>query len=359
MRVLIVDTYYPAFLEAHYNRHPGLGDASYTEQWRSLMATLFGTADSYSHYLGQLGHEAHELIVNCGPLQDAWAREQGLTSGGCVGSAARPPQVELVAAQVEEFRPDVLYMQDLTVLEADLLRGLGGGRLVVGQSGTEPPLPQQLQAFDLILTSFPHFVERFRALGVATEYFRIGFDPRALARVGEARRDLEVVFIGSLSPSPRWQDNALLNHAAGRLPLDIWGTGADEWPRRSALRRRYRGEAWGIEMLRLLGRTRIAINRHGRVAENYANNMRLYEATGMGALLLTESKVNLAELFEVGREVVVYHDERELVERASFYLEHEDERATIAAAGQQRTLGEHTYAHRMRELVEIIERYGR
>ena len=47
--------------------------------------------------------------------------------------------------------------------------------------------------------------------------------------------------------------------------------------------------------------TRIVVNRHIDVAEGYANNMRLYEATGMGALLITDRGRNLGELFEPGR----------------------------------------------------------
>jgi spore maturation protein CgeB len=44
--------------------------------------------------------------------------------------------------------------------------------------------------------------------------------------------------------------------------------------------------------------------------------MRLYEATGAGALLLTDDGTNLPELFEPGREVVVYSDAEDLVDTA-------------------------------------------
>ena len=82
--------------------------------------------------------------------------------------------------------------------------------------------------------------------------------------------------------------------------------------------------------------------------------MRLYEATGVGSLLLTDEGSNLAELFEPGREVVTYAGVDELVEKARHYLAHEDERRAIAAAGQARTLRDHTYELRMRELAEIL-----
>jgi hypothetical protein len=48
----------------------------------------------------------------------------------------------------------------------------------------------------------------------------------------------------------------------------------------------------------------VALNRHIAAAEGHANNMRLYEATGVGTCLLTDRGSNLGELFEVGREVI-------------------------------------------------------
>jgi spore maturation protein CgeB len=357
VRLLIVDTCYPAFLRSHYNRKPSLRRSPYATQWRALMDTFFGTADAYSYYLGQLGHAAHEVVVNCEPLQKAWAREHGVRVGTFGGIRRRARLDDIVAAQVEDFGPDVLYVQNLSVLDADLLRRLGAGRLVVGQIASELPSERQLRAFDLILTSFPHYVERLRALGVSSEYFRIGFDPRILERIRPQPRDLDIAFIGSLGRSQHGAGNTIIERAAARLPLEVWGSGVAEWPRSSPLWSRYRGEAWGTEMFALLARAKVVLNRHIDVAEDYANNMRLYEATGMGALLLTDAKRNLGELFEPEREVLAYRDEDELIEQTVYCLEHEDEREKVAAAGHARTMSEHTYAHRMQELLSILARY--
>ena len=40
-----------------------------------------------------------------------------------------------------------------------------------------------------------------------------------------------------------------------------------------------------------------------------------------------------------------------------YYLQHDEERETIAHAGQRRTLPDHTYSDRMQELVDIIRQY--
>lgn len=89
-------------------------------------------------------------------------------------------------------------------------------------------------------------------------------------------------------------------------------------------------------------------------AEDNANNMRLYEATGIGAMLLTGAKKNLRDLFEPGMEVATYSGPDDSVKQIRYFLDNERERAAIAAAGQQRTLGSHTYRHRMQELVDLL-----
>ena len=53
-------------------------------------------------------------------------------------------------------------------------------------------------------------------------------------------------------------------------------------------------------------------------------------------------------------EVVTYDSPSELVEKVRHYVAHPDERRAIAAAGQRRTLAEHTYRHRMEQLDALL-----
>ena len=349
MRILIVDTCYPSFLGQHYTDRPELREVGYEEQWRALMDTCFGTFDAYSHHLRPLGHEAHEIVANCEPLQRAWGNEHGVEAG----------EEDIVLAQVRAFEPDVVYVQNLHYLSDETLSACRSvARLLVGQIASAPPPDERLRRFDLLLTSFPHFVERFRSVGVDSEYFRIGFDARVAARLTAeepAEPRYGAVFVGALNRRHHRRANGLLGRAARRVQIDFWGYGVRGWPPWSPVRRRYHGEAWGIDMYRVLRDSRIALNRHIGVAGAYANNMRLYEATGVGSLLLTDAKANLDELFEPGREVVTYTTADELAERVRHYLAHEQERRAIATAGRQRTLRDHGYDTRMVELAGLLE----
>ncbi|MCW5623675.1 MAG: glycosyltransferase [Burkholderiales bacterium] len=372
MRIAIVDTYYARFLLAHYRNHPDLREAASIVQRRSLLDACFGTSDYYSRNLTPLGFDAIDLIVNCVPLQAAWARENQVPVSTLALNvphrafrlpilgpwlSSLPGLLEIAIAQIKALKPDVLYCQDLSFFPEGALRELRGDvRLVVGQIACPLPPESFLRGYDLILTSFPHFVDRLRQMGVASEYFRIGFDERVLDAIGSVEKDIDASFVGGISRH-HGQAMSLLEHLARHTDIRFFGYGARKLPRSSAIRRRHGGEVWGLDMYRTLARSRIALNRHIDVAENYANNMRLYEATGMGAMLLTDRKDNLGELFCVDREILAYSSKEEAAELILHYKDRPEEVAAIAEAGQARTLREHTYAKRMEELASILKRH--
>ena len=359
LRIMIVDTYYPQFLTAFFRRQPELRSKPYEDQHKPLMAQGFGLGGSYGLNLRGLGHEVEVVIANCEPLQLQWAAENGIHLVHLLSVRSKPWLLKVLAAQVERFRPDVLYSLDIGFTDASFLQEIRPKvGLIVGQVACPLDPGLDLTAYDLLLSCLPSYVEMFRDRGVPSEYFRLAFEARILERVGESQRPFSVVFIGGYDTSHSG-GNQLLEQIARELPVDYWGYGIDSLPRESPIRRSYRGQAWGIDMYRILGQSRIALNRHVDIAGSYAANVRLYETTGLGTLLVTDAKKNLHDLFEVGREVVAYGSPGECVELAKYYLEHEGEREAIARAGQRRTLREHMYRHRMEELSEIIGRYLR
>ena len=375
MRVAIVDTYYPAFVRSFYARERGLVEEPYERQLAALLEESFGTSDAYSFHLRALGHEAIDLIVDCEPLQLRWAAERGVHRTGRqalgripgrFGPIARRRLLQSIARkQLEDFAPDVVFCHNLSFFPRSQLDRLrASGRLVVGQIASPLPETEQLRGFDLILTSFPHFVARLKELGVDSEYFRLGVDPRVLDRLRArgidptvtAERSVDVAFVGGLSPTVHAAGTRLLEEVCRRAPIDVWGYGVEALPPDSAIRRRYRGEAWGLDMYRALASSKIALNRHIDVAEGHSNNMRLYEATAMGAALLTDRGSNLDELFAPGREVATYESVDDLVAQIEHLRAHPAERMALAEAGQARTLGEHSFAARMAELAELLQR---
>jgi hypothetical protein len=362
MKFLIVDTYYQGFLRAVYSQHRDLSGRSYAEQWRMLMDQCFGTADFYSANLHDQGHEAHEVVANCDVLQRRWTREHAPTLWATFPAyrwlrKGKEWQLAVLKQQVEALNPDVVYVQDLNWTEESFLKAIKTRRrLIVGQTACALREKIDYSAYDLVVTSFPHYVEQFSRQGVKSEYLRFAFEPRILKQLEQLPLTHQATFVGSYS-THHSSGTHLLEEVARRVPVAFWGYGAEGLPEDTPIRRSFHGEAWGLEMYRILAASEITLNRHINLSGGFANNMRLFEAAGVGTLLITDWKENLNEMFEIGKEVIAYHSAEECAELVRYYLTHDSERRAIAFAGQARTLREHTYFQRMQELVGILQKY--
>jgi spore maturation protein CgeB len=374
MRVLILNTDYEAFLDDLYAENPGLAEESYDQQMAVRNRSLFGAADFYSEGLKANGVEAADIHLNNRAMQLRWATEHGVNIdaerpvepqlfGASVRrlfGGKRRPSSQLAAipawtrnvmtAQIEAFQPDVILNQAMHFVGAESLRGLVGERcLLVGQIAAPWHEPEDDRGYDLIATSLPNYVQQFERRGIKTFYNQLGFAPNVLTSVPQTQRDLAVTFVGTLS-SHHAERIRLLEHLATRTNLNIWGMGIDEVSEDSPIRGCYRGQAWGREMFAIFRRSQIVINQHIGIAGKFANNMRLYEATGCGAALVTDRKTNLQELFDVGSEVVDYGDPDECLARIEELLDEPSRCAEIGAKGQTRTCSDHTYVQRTAEL---------
>jgi hypothetical protein len=183
----------------------------------------------------------------------------------------------------------------------------------------------------------------------------LGFEPAILDALPEAPAvDVDVSFVGTVSADHQ-QRIALLTAVAERYNLKLWGNLSGTLPASSPLHRCFQGEVWGADMYQVLRRSRITLNSHIDMAGREAGNMRLFEATGVGAFLLTDFKDNLDTLFEPNREVAVWRSIPDCLTEIKRYLQNDDERQHVADAGQSRTLLHHTYRHRVLEILGFLK----
>ncbi len=361
MKIVIIDTLYPRFLDEIGHLRRVTSAEKYSDIYSQLMSHRFGTSDAYSTNLKLLGHEAQELIVNSPLLQSAWANEMGfkyidLPEYLRPSYVSRVPIVErlvrilptlhnIFLQQIRQIKPDVAYFQDLNFIPPSILKQIRKeGILVVGQIASPLPPINFLKNYDLIFSSLPNLIPRFKNLGIRSKFLPIAFDERVLDRIPAVKeRDIPLSFVGGISAHHSTTIPLLNEIALSGLPLTIYGYGKESIEEIENLKRLHKGEAWGLDMYRILSRSSITLNRHIDIAGSYANNMRLFEATGVGALLLTDKKINLSDYFEIDSEVLTYAEPREAVEKIAWAISHPDEASEIMANGQKRTLRDHSY----------------
>ncbi len=89
----------------------------------------------------------------------------------------------------------------------------------------------------------------------------------------------------------------------------------------------------------------------------YSLNPRVYEVMASGALLLTDYRPELEDLFEIGKDLVVFNGPEDLAEKVRYYLEHEKERKDMAQRGQAKVLRKHSYANRAEQLLKVVRKF--
>lgn len=87
-------------------------------------------------------------------------------------------------------------------------------------------------------------------------------------------------------------------------------------------------------------------------------NMRVFETLATKSLLLTNELPTLGELFKDGVHLVTYKTTDEAVEKARYYIAHEEEARKIAEAGYNEVMAKHTYTHRVKTVLEMMKKFG-
>lgn len=399
--LLKVTSFYKDFLSAYYRSNPGIADTSYQEQFKHLMAEGYGYADFFPRYLRQ-NHsmEAFEIVHNAGHLQQAWAREHGTRLTGD----------ELLLAQIGHHQPEVVFIQDSINFDAAFLDRIRDKvksvRLLVGHC-CAPYTAANLEAFgryDLMLTCSEKFRSEFEQHRVRARLFPHAAEASLVSPAGSTPvPENDIIFIGSLLYRNEFHHTRIAyveEILKSGLPLSMFGMiEEDPWHRLKLKQASYllvraaenagikflrrnrsyrkmaqlkempvpsnysalirqnirRDHLFGRHMLEEIARHSVGFNLHAEVAGDYAVNVRMFEVTAAGALLVTDHKKNIRELFEPDSEILTYSSPGECIEKLKWALDHPEEARRIARAGQQRTLKDHTVEKRAGLLYDILQ----
>ncbi|MFL9459282.1 glycosyltransferase [Tolypothrix campylonemoides VB511288_2] len=406
MRLIRLTTNYSTYIKQFYNTHSTLQNESYITQYQTLMSDCYMWADFWTHALKKLAYEVWEPVANAEFMQKVWARENG------VYYDENSWLTDITLAQVKHFQPDIVFVFDYNSFSCDFLKYLRSEcssiKLIIGWCGA-PAFTNidVFKAFDLVLSNIPTLVEKFNNNGYKSKYMCHAFAPQILDKINQhLEKTIDLSFIGSIVKNQHFhnQRENLLKKLVQKTNLQIWAdinqpsstelkllslkqslydlgqytnqfyclkTILRKIPKMNnfinmkyrpnlshyvdtSIAKRSQPPVFGIQMYQKITESKLTFNNHIDISANFASNMRLYEATGVGTCLITDWKENLQELFEPDEEVIAYRSAEEAMEKVSYLLEHDDERQKIAVAGQRRTLKEHTFEIRAFQLDKII-----
>lgn len=373
MKMIFATTCYESFLKYFYGDNPSLSEMSFSEQMDKLIKDSFwGVSPSYTKHFNESGIDTQFCALNA-PMQKKWAQEQNLRAKNYPKLNFRLrrkfiPWIELkknetwmkkvFLEQVKRFKPDVIVSMNIQLLNGEIARELRKHcKLLIGQCAS-PINNIDISSYDLIVTALPDYIKKFQDKGIKTEYLRLGFPADVLSRLKHHDQTItNITFAGGIGGVNHKDRIGILEELSLLEKVRLHGYLNGRISVFSPLKRLNITPIVGLPMFQAFHDSKIVFNKHAGLAGKYAVNIRMYEATGVGSLLLTDNKSNIKEFFEPNKEVVVYNSKEECLDKIKYLLEHEDERKKIAIAGQKRTLAEHTYKHRSKELFEIIRNY--
>ena len=385
------------YIEAFCREHPEYKSLSYDELFELFLKKCVGWNTYYSPGLASLGHEAKDVCIDFEFLQKLWAKEHGIKYND------RDWLKDILAAQIKILQPDIIFLDDLYYFDVayrQFLRETSPKSIkIIGWRAAPTEDYTLFKDVDLMLTCTPLFVDRLRANGANADLVMHAFEPSILDHMDQDQnREFDFTFVGNFFLKNGFHNErlALVKELLASTNLEIWGTISEprnptlgerilgrltreaqkafggsgnglsrlsrtdsyKGPAATLLMQQYEGRfhepVLALEYFKILWRSRINLNKHIDCAEDYAGNIRLFEATGMGTCLVTDWKINLPQIFVPDVEVIAYRSAEECAEKVRYLLDHEDQLQSIAAAGQRRTLAGHTYQKRAEQLDEII-----
>lgn len=376
-------TYYPEVLHRFYFGNPAFQLERFETQQTALLALRFAWSDVWKHTLTPIGYNVLEFIVNAKPLQLAWAKQHGVQfheSDWFFNIALR---------QVVSSKPDYIFLDDFTAFtqaELQTLKEALPKVVLIGWCGAPYSSMELFKGYDLVLSNIPDTVTALRRGGHKAFLLRHAFDRRvALNLETVPKQQPRLTFSGSLNfcVDSHLSRAKFIDELAQFVPMAIGSELHDRIPAlegricssfsslhqaikilgpkihmlRPATINALEPAKYGMDMYGFLAGSVATFNKHISVSAKCATNMRLFEATGAQACLVTEETDDLATLFEPDVEVVTYASVAECKEKVAWLLDHPQDAREIARRGQMRTLREHTFEDRALEFDAILRNY--
>ena len=200
--------------------------------------------------------------------------------------------------------------------------------------------------------------ELLRQLGApAAHTVWYGADPDVFCPVSAPAQDIDVFFYGhGREYRADWIDR-MISEPARELPsatFAVRGTNLGELgPTRSL-------PYLSFSKLReyiCRSKLNLCITRGAHASVYASSSSRPFELAALGACIIANPYAGIEEWFEPGKEIIIVESAEEAIERYRYLLAHAAERRAIGEAARARLLKEHTFRHRARDLIRIIQGY--
>ena len=194
--------------------------------------------------------------------------------------------------------------------------------------------------FDLAWTSARVACEWYLVEGGRPLYMPEGFDQQAFYP-RQVEKDMPISFVGA---AYGFRPEIINKLKRRHVPVQTFGAG-------------WSATSFAKDLSDIFNRSQINLGMGGIGYSERLTNLkgRDFDVPGTGGgVYLTTYNADLAQHYEIGKEILCYQSFDELLELIRYYLARPDEAATIAEAGRQRCLTEHRWLHRYEKICRML-----
>jgi spore maturation protein CgeB len=203
--------------------------------------------------------------------------------------------------------------------------------------------------YDTIFTYSKNAINLYRSILVDNVYrLPFGCDPyihKGTLNI-QSMKKKRALFIGTFSPKRYRFLKSLIKFG---VPLDIigskWGSFLSGHVVRDAVT--------GFEYTKTIQSYPVVINLHQDI--NYGPNMRTFEVTGSGGVLLSDRAEDITDFFRDNEEIMIYDSIREAAEKIKLMLNDTELLLNFSKLSQERCYKFYTYDQRVKELLNHIK----
>jgi hypothetical protein len=341
---------------------PFLVDAKYSLQMNFLLQSGWSSGQNVVPYLNPSKYQSYYVIPSFLSLQKKWAFENGLDT-------AEFNSDQILFYQLETLKPDVIYLSDIPCFNFKILDFLTKKPMVIAWHATSLPETINWSAIDLLLSGVGSIRSKAMELGVkASEEFMSGAPNFQQNIKSNFLKYGDVCFSGSFINNLHNERAQLFNEAAHNVEgyqFDIYSSNIfNENPSKNL---NFLPPVFARDVIDVYSNYKITLDARANFGLNdlsyssETSNMRIFEATKSGSLLLTQASRNLNKYFEIDKEIVTYESKEDLFDKLEFYLcpARDSLRQSIAEKGYLKTINNHSIEKRAIWFNHILDKYIR
>jgi spore maturation protein CgeB len=276
-------------------------------------------------------------------------------------------------AKVVDFRPDLVMVMALSPISPWFVERIKQLGVLTAQWFIEDfryyPANPIIPGWQIIAPHYNHFFtiqrgafhEALSNLGINNfHYLPTGCNPKDPEKLrtgitSDCRYSSDICFVGHPYPN-----RIALFKSMDELDITLWGPGWSGIPELNKFSRGNGNWVDSHEETKIISEAKIGLNVHSSLNPDEIIHMgdflnpRVFTIAACNTFQVVDNQEPLHEVFEIGREVAVYHDMTTLKDQLHYFLDNKEERGKIAKRALNRVLEEHTYEQRIKEMLRVI-----